>query len=408
MNEHVRTRRPAAGVVPRILEPDNAVCHANAMDDRPRQLFMPGTGQLPPYFAGRQVEQRTLLDCLDVLRDGGTVPADIVMMGPRGNGKTALLRWFDREIVAARAADAVSLTPDDITHPDDLARVLFPSILDRIGKAEVKVPEVGSMSVEGGRVGSLTRRLISRCRKRPGVVLLDEAHNLDLDVGRALLNVSQRVRAEAPFLLILAGTPNLVDRLALMGASFWDRSKRLDIGRLDPAASFEALAKPLEEHGGVVAPDALDSVVAESQLYPYFIQVWGDALWAELRERGSTTVDADIVAAAEPRFHERRDEYYANRYRELRREGCLPVASAVARAFARQTSNENPTLTDEELDHAVGAALPSADRSAQKAAARLRELGYIWQPSGKIDWEPGIPSLMGYVLNPRTGGRANP
>ena len=379
------------------------------MDVRPRQLFMPGTGQLPPYFAGRQDEQRILLDYLGVLGDNGTVPADIVLMGPRGNGKTALLHWFDHEIVATRAAETIFLTPDDITHTDDLARVLLPSILDRLGKTEVKVPEVGSMSVEGGRVGSLTRRLISRCRRRPRVVLLDEAHNLDLDVGRALLNVSQRVRAQAPFLLILAGTPNLVDRLARMGASFWDRSTRLDIGRLDAPASLQALTKPLEEHGGVVAPGALDSVVAESQLYPYFIQVWGDVLWAELRERGTVTVDAAIVAAAEPRFRKRRDEYYANRYRELRREGCLPVARAVARAFAAQTSTtEARTLTDEELEHAIGTALPGGDGDTEKAAAtRLRELGYIWQPAGKIDWEPGIPSLMGYVLNPRPRDRAN-
>ncbi|MDE0422930.1 MAG: hypothetical protein OXK76_18850 [Gammaproteobacteria bacterium] len=254
----------------------------------------------------------------------------------------------------------------------------------------------------------MTRRLISRCRRRPRVVLLDEAHNLDLDVGRALLNVSQRVRAEAPFLLVLAGTPNLVARLGLMGASFWDRSKRLDIGRLDAPASFDALAKPLEEHGAVVTAGTLDNVVAESQLYPYFIQVWGDALWAALRERGTTAVDASIVAVAEPRFQERRDEYYANRYRELRREGCLPVASAVARAFANQAAiNEDRTLTDEELDRAIGTALPGADGDAKHAAAtRLRELGYIWQPSGKIDWEAGIPSLMGYVLNPRTVSRS--
>ena len=379
------------------------------MDDAPRQLFMPGTGQLPPYLAGREDEQRTLLDCLDVLRNGETVPSDLVLTGPRGNGKTALLRWFDRQLAATPTVDAISLTPDDITHPDDLARVLFPSILDRIGKTEMKLPQVGSISVEVGRVGALTRRLISRCRRRPRVVLLDEAHNLDLAVGRTLLNVSQRVRAEAPFLLILAGTPNLVDRLGLMGASFWDRSKRLDIGRLDAQASFDALAKPLEEHGGVVTPGVLDAVVAESQRYPYFIQVWGDALWAELRERASTTVDADIVAAAEPRFRERRDEYYANRYRELRREGCLPVAAAVGRAFANRTrTDEDRTLTDEELDRAVGTVVPSGDGDAKEAAStRLRELGYIWQPSGRIDWEPGIPSLMRYVLNPRTGDRSD-
>ena len=376
------------------------------MDVRPRQLFMPGTGQLPPYLAGRGDQQRTLLDCLNVLRAGETVPADVVLTGPRGNGKTALLRWFDREVGATPDAEAISLTPDDITHPRDLAGVLFPSILDRIGKTEMKLSALGSMSVEAGRVGSLTRRLISRCRRRPRIVLLDEAHNLDLAVGRTLLNVSQQVRAKAPFLLILAGTPNLVDRLGLMGASFWDRSKRLDIARLDAAASFDALAKPLQEHGGVVVPGALDAVVAQSQLYPYFIQVWGDALWAELRERGTTTIDAEVVAAAQPRFRDRRDEYYANRYRELRREGCLPVAAVVAQAFSDQTSaNGNRTLTDENLHRAVSMALPPGDRDATAAAAtKLRELGYIWQPSGKIDWEAGIPSLMGYVLNPARGG----
>ena len=96
-------------------------------------------------------------------------------------------------------------------------------------------------------------------------------------------------------------------------------------------------------------------------------------------------------------------------YRELHREGCLPVASAVARAFANQASTgEGRILTDEELDRAVGTALPSGDGDAKEAAAtRLRELGYIWQPSGKIDWEPGIPSLMGYVLNPSTGSRSD-
>ena len=313
--------------------------------------------------------------------------------------------WFDRQIDASKAADAIWLTPDDITQPGDLARVLFPSILNRIGKTEMKVPPVGSVSVEEGRGGSLTRRLISRCKRQPRVVLLDEAHNLDLDVGRTLLNASQRVRAKAPFLLILAGTPNLEDRLGRMGATFWDRSKRLDLDRLDAPATFEALAKPLQEHGAVLAPDALDPVVAESQLYPYFIQVWGDALWAELRARGTTTIDAGVVAAAESRFHERRDGYYASRYRELRRGGCLPVATAVARAFAGQTpTNGDPVPTDEELERALGSALPNGDRDAKNAAAtRLRELGYIWQPSGRIDWEPGIPSLMGYVLNPREG-----
>ena len=44
---------------------------------------------------------------------------------------------------------------------------------------------------------------------------------LDVDVGRDLLNLSQEVRSRAPFLLVLAGTPNLPAHLNRMDASFW-------------------------------------------------------------------------------------------------------------------------------------------------------------------------------------------
>ena len=56
-----------------------------------------------------------------------------------------------------------------------------------------------------GGVRNLRAELTARCRKRPFAVLLDEAHTLDLEVGRTLLNASQQVRDEAPFLLCWQG-----------------------------------------------------------------------------------------------------------------------------------------------------------------------------------------------------------
>ena len=69
--------------------------------------------------------------------------------------------------------------------------------------------------------------------------LLDEAHTLDVEVGRTLLNTSQHVRDEAPFLLVLAGTPGLAAHLGGMNASFWSRmgEGRLGIGLLSDAAA---------------------------------------------------------------------------------------------------------------------------------------------------------------------------
>ena len=63
-----------------------------------------------------------------------------------------------------------------------------------VGQAEWAAPD--------GSAQDLTDRLTARCRKKPVVVLVDEAHTLTRDVGQLLLNLSQEVRANAPFLLV--------------------------------------------------------------------------------------------------------------------------------------------------------------------------------------------------------------
>ena len=78
-------------------------------------------------------------------------------------------------------------------------------------------------------------------------MLLDEAHTLALDVGATLLNASQQVRADAPFLLVLAGTPGLPDHLSAMDASFWSRLGEglLPVDRLDETAARETTPQPV-------------------------------------------------------------------------------------------------------------------------------------------------------------------
>jgi len=112
------------------------------------------------------------------------------------------------------------------------------------------------------------------------VVLLDEAHTLGLDVGSALLNASQQVRAEAPFLLVLAGTPGLPAHLNAMDTSFWGRLGEglLGVSRLTDAAARSALSKPLTRHNVAIDADALDAAIGDSQHYPYFIQLWGSLI----------------------------------------------------------------------------------------------------------------------------------
>ncbi len=372
--------------------------------------FVPGRGSIPPYLAGRDAEQRELLDLLAYLHGGRGAPRDAILSGPRGNGKTALLRWFHHEVEAGGGDfDAVWLTPDEVPDLDRLATALAPP--SRFASLR---PDTLSVSMGIGRLGwelggkgrSLTLLLTARCTRRPLVLLLDEAHTLDREVGRALLNASRTVSAEAPFLLVMAGTPGLQPHLDTMAATFRGRAEKLGIGRLDEAAAALALVRPLAEQRPAVTFDeaALARVVEESQGYPYFIQLWGAALWTAARAARATRIDESLVAAAAPGFGRRRSAYYEDRHEELERQELLAAASGVAAAFDGRT-----TLCSGELNAAIAEALAAGSTAAQvlRCRDRLATVGYVWKPPDAEDvWQPGIPSLLDYVASHQPRARA--
>ena len=366
-----------------------------------KRLFAPGDGALPPALAGREQEQAALSLCLSDLAGGGSPPYNVVLIGPRGNGKTALLRWFERACreSPARLDVAAVAAPDVPDRAALLAELAPPTGISRLLPRKIGVAALASAERAGtGTPRSLARRLIERCRRRPLAVLLDEAHTLDPGVGQLLLNASQQVRAEAPFLLVMAGTPGLLAHLGRMNASFADRlgSGLLGIDRLSAAAAREALVEPLAGQGVGIDADALDLVVEHSQRYAYFVQLWGEALWSRRLATGETRLSAAHATAALPAVAARVAEYYQRRYRELEAGGLLAAAVAVAPVFQ---AGMDATATDRDLDVALAA---TGEDAAGRLAARdaLERLGYVWCPPGQLApvlWGAGIPSLMQYV-----------
>ena len=365
-------------------------------------VFRPGDGAAPPLLAGREAQQEVLSRCLAELLAGVAPAHNVVLLGPRGNGKTALLRWFN-SVCAKAAVDVLALTPDGIGDRQSLVEALAP----RRGMARWLPRKIGVASVasaewqsEGPGYMDFAQVLMARCRRKPLAVLLDEAHTLSTDVGRALLNASQQVRAAAPFLLVLAGTPGLPERLAQMDASFWSRlgDGLLGVGRLDAAAAGDALAKPLDGQGIGIEPDVLETVVEHSQRYSYFIQLWGDALWRHVVGAGETSIVAATVEAVRPNVSARVADYYQTRYDELRDGGLLAAAMAVAPLFQ---DGPDATAEEHELDAALAAAGIGDETSRTQALRTLTRLGYVWHPPGQVPpivWSAGIPSLMGFVL----------
>ena len=365
-------------------------------------LFAPGDGALPPALVGREQEQTLFNRCVRQLTSGEAPPHNVVLIGPRGNGKTVLLNWFEDACRKARV-EVARLAPSRIANEQALFNALLPATrLQRLLPVKWGITGIGKAewAAHSPSASAFVDKLIARCRKKPVAALLDEAHTLDLEVGQLLLNVSQDVRPNAPFLLVLAGTPGLLAHLGKMNASFWDRlgSGLLGIGRLSEEAAKEALVEPLGANGASIDDEALDSVVSHSQCYAYFVQLWGEALWNQRLATGETRLTMAHAAAAQPAVEARTAEYYQRRYRELEAGKLLPAALAIAPVFQ---AGKDVAVTDQDVDDALAVTgLDSAGRLT--AREELNRLGYIWCPPGQLPpvvWSAGIPSLMQYMLD---------
>ena len=369
------------------------------MKRRSRQgPFRPGPGGLPPYLAGRGSEQALCRALLGDLQDGLAPPREVVFHGPRGNGKTALLVWLQQEAASYPGVDVLHLTPAGIpTETKLIERLLPPSWLQRLTPREVSVHGI-TWRPGQPHPPPLDEALAVRARKKPLILLLDEAHTLDEGVGCALLNAGQQVGRALPFLLVLAGTPGLRPHLNAMNASFWNRAERRPIGRLDAQATAAAIRKPLESESIDIDEDALAHVVRESHGYPYFVQLWGEAVWRQTARAAppgaGRRITRTAVAAAQAAFDRVKDDYRLDHYEELEKLRLLPAARAVADAFEAQ-----PRLDDVQLEAAVRRGLGTSCGEDRMAATKeeLRSLGYVWRPEARPIWEPGIPSLMDYV-----------
>ena len=367
--------------------------------------FKPGSGGSPPYLAGRESEQGRFRQILAEISAGRSPDADMVMYGPRGMGKTVLLNWLENEVKKTaqdnRPLRAVQASP-----------TIFPSLKSLWNKliSDDWKKKLWPEQIELGALGNkivwnstspddddLVSVLIEECKERPVVLLMDEAHTMEPAFCQALLNISQQARQNAPFLLVLAGTPGLAHFLKTVNASFVERSTKMGIARLDAQATADAIVKPLDADGVHIAADALEDVVEDSQHYPYFIQLWGEALWDLAKQKELQKLTSQEIIEVETKIENRRSHFYEQRRATLDELGLLPAAVAVATLL-----QDVETTTRDRLKEIIADNSPDDSHAIRSVDEHLQTFirhEFIWNPPDSILYEPGIPSLMKYVLD---------
>ena len=371
--------------------------------------FRPGYGLLPPYLAGREKEQKLFNSSLEAMVIDEVVNG-VVMYGPRGMGKTALLRWLEGQCSEKDIGHIRRTSATMLGSVEALANTLLPVLRSPDGWSVNRVDIGGrwlnvgvSSPTQGtGKEADLADVLINRCRKKPMVLLLDEAHGeSDPDTFRILLHTAQQVAQEAPFLLVLAGTPGLAKKLRNSGTTFIERAELIGLDRLDDEEAAAALSIPLEKGGVTITENALNEVVKESQCYPFFVQRWGKALWDHAVERGISELTQDDVRLLTTDIQTMRNAFYEQRYREIEESPeLLAVANALAQALLKDEKGLDRSAIAAIIKNNIGAAMPDDADIESKAKSIIDELirqDFFWHPPTSRLIVPGIPSFMTYV-----------
>ncbi len=315
----------------------------------PPSPYRPGNGIDPPYLGDREEQ----IEAVRAFLKNPRHPRNVLITGLRGVGKTVLLNHLQGEaegagwLVVDREFSEPDVEPDafanalltDVnralrrlslsTRLKDKAAHLLQAAIDSVGALTVSYGEF-KVSVDTKRRRSEPQRrldddlrealmrICELCQKSEykGLVLrYDEFHVVRERPGTptlsALLSATSAVQQHGlPLMLMLCGLPPVVDNLA-RSKSYSERMfATQELGNLRPPEDRAALVDPAVRLGRRYADEVVDAVMDDSGGYPFFIQVYGDALWTgsqgemiampdfrRLRPRILTTLDAGFFRA---------------------------------------------------------------------------------------------------------------
>jgi len=328
--------------------------------------FNPGSGVPPPYLAGRENHLKAFQKILESISDGHI--ENVILYGLRGTGKTVLLDVFNSECVRSGFLPIKRLQfSRKYCDPTEFEKALkydvktsietFSKIQKLKGKVEaivlflrpksIGIPDLVyyEPSYEKSRdvpyedhiksYLSKNWQIFENCGCKAVIFLFDEFHTIT-DMPRdhkyvlsdflGALNDVQKTGCR--YFVILSGLPNL--QLNVKKArSYSERMYRsIETGNLNPADAKLAITKPLEDAPWKFEDHLIDTLVTETQGYPYFIQFYCKEIISNNIDRHSITLSD--LERIRPMIIKQLDDDFFNPRIELLSDEELKVLFAMA------------------------------------------------------------------------------
>lgn len=273
-------------------------------------------------------------------RLNGRIRVDV---GPRGIGKTSLLRAAEADArrlgylsiwVTAGDGTLMNALADEIAEAtaswrEDLRSILrsaLSGISVTVAGITVAPPAAPPTPRANARTfGDLVVLLTETAVKNgsTGVaIFIDEVQSGDREGLRALAYAWQHLQAEEPLLpatVFTAGLNNSQDVIT-DAASFAERYNYNHLENLDDDAAISAIVEPAAALGVTWTPDAVQSVLRAAAGYPYFVQLLGDFTWrAAQNPDPGQDITADHFSAGMAGFTQAQNNFFRARWTKATR-----------------------------------------------------------------------------------------
>jgi hypothetical protein len=331
----------------------------------------------------------------------GRPSKSILMIGLRGVGKTVLLDRMREDAEAAGIHTIRIEAPEGRSLPALLAPQLRLALLRLSANAKAKKLALRALRRLAGFAKALKVKfgdievgldlepepgladngdlehdlqalleLIGAAAKQAGtalVLFIDEIQYVEQEQLAALITALHRTaQSRLPIMLVGAGLPQLRGQMRRAKSYAEWRFDFPSIGRLVDADARAAISKPVHEEGAEITDAALQSIVANTHGYPYFLQEWGKHAWETAD--ASPITDDDVREASNVAIAALDESFFRVRFDRL-----TPLERRYLRAMAElgPGPHRSGDIADE-LGRSVTALGPTRNQLISK--------GMIWSP----------------------------